>query len=224
MARILNSTEGRISGRIGDFVFYNRGNKSFVRRAGIRKIDMSPGGIARREKFAMCVKLAKCINRIPEVKALWDKLKVKSGTAFQVISKHNYHRTNGRDIFDVPEIIPDAVTFNKSSETASIISDTIRFKLNPDEISGISRKDLKENTIIAGVLLMLDHIYYSKEPYKFVNVKGSIVKSGKSYYAEINLYQSIVRCIKEHLTTRLYFGLVCGDKGVGNFMRIISNE
>ena len=222
MARILNSTEGRISGRIGDFVFYNRGNKSFVRRAGIRKIDMSPGGIARREKFAMCVKLAKCINRIPEVKALWDKLKVKSGTAFQVISKHNYHRTNGRDIFDVPEIVPDSVSFNKSSETASIISDTIRFKLNPDEISGISRKDLKENTIIAGVLFFLDNLSYSKEQYIFVSVKGSIVKSGKSCYAGINLPFYSSQYFKDYSTARLYFALVCGEKGVGNFMRLIS--
>ena len=222
MARILNSSVTGISGKVGNLVFFRRNGKSFVKRAGIRKIDMSPSGIARREKFAMCVKLAKCINRIPEVKALWDKHKAVGGSAYQVINKHNYHRTDGNDIFDVPEIVPDSVSFNKSSETVSVISDTIRFKLNLDEISGISRKDLKENTIIAGVLFFLDNLSYSKEQYIFVSVKGSIVKSGKSCYAGINLPFYSSQYFKDYSTARLYFALVCGEKGVGNFMRLIS--
>ncbi|MFA7361779.1 MAG: hypothetical protein WC139_12160 [Candidatus Kapaibacterium sp.] len=222
MARIINSSNSRISGKVGDLVFFNRGNKSFVRRAAKSHIDLSPKGIARREKFGMSIKLAKGIYSVPELKALWEKNKIGKGTAFNTIQKENYHLVNGRDFIDTPSIIPGLFTSNQTEKTVKIAGKAIRFKLSKDEVFGNYDYCIKDETIIAGVLFLNVCNNSCNEPYRFIGVKGSLEKKGNKDYAVINLNEAALNKMDAYDSFTIYFGLVCGDIGIGNFSRTIS--
>jgi len=222
MARIKYFSTGRISGKVGDLVYFNRGNKSFVRRAAISHIDMSPNGIARREKFAMSIKLAKGIYSVPELKELWEKNKSGKGTAFNTIQKENYHIVNGRDFIDTPSIIPGIFTSNQSAITVKIAGKEIRFKLSKDEAFENSDNCNKDEVIIAGVLFLNDCNNFCNEPYRFIGVKGRLEKKRNIDYAVINLNEAILSIMDAYDSYTIYFGLVCGDMCIGNFSRVIS--
>lgn len=221
MARITYSSKGRISGKVGDLVFFNRGNKSFVRRAAKSHIDLSPNGMARREKFGMSIKLAKGIYSVPELKELWEKNKIGKGTAFNTIQKENYHNVNGRDFIDTPSIIPGLFTSNQSAKTVKFSGNEIRFKLSEDETFEIFDNCIKDGAIIAGVLFLNDCNYSCNEPYRFIGVKGRLEKKRNQDYAVINA-DFILRKMEMYGSCVLYFGIVSGDVGFGNFSRVIT--
>ncbi len=222
MARITGFIEGSFSGKLGNLVCFKKNGKTFLRTVGIRKTKPSPNELSRREKFAMSTKLAKNINSVPELKLLWDAKKSTKGTAFNAIQKANYIRVDGKDVYKAAAIIPDAFSFSEPSETASIDGNLLRFKLNKDETSGIYTNKIRDKAVIAGIIFMKDALYSGYATFRFTGVKGTLEKKGKNDYAVINLYDSILRAMEAFDSFTLYFGLVCGDKGFGNFSRIIS--
>ncbi|MFA7361905.1 MAG: hypothetical protein WC139_12810 [Candidatus Kapaibacterium sp.] len=222
MARITGFLDGKISGKLGNFVYYGKNGKTFLRTIGIRKTDPSSSEIARRKKFAMSIKLAKSINSVPELKSLWDAYKSSKGSACNAIQKANYVRVNGDDIYIAAAIIPDALSFCEPAETVTISGNMLRFKLNNDETSGIYNNNLRDKAVIAGVIFMKDVIYSDIVPFRFTGVKGTLEKEGKNDYAVINIEDFTLRAMEAYDSFTLYFGLVCGDIGFGNFSRTIS--
>ncbi len=222
MARITGFIEGSFSGKLGNFVCFKKNGKTFLKTKGIRRTKPSPNEIARREKFAMSTKLAKSINSVPELKSLWSTFKSEKGSACNAIQKANYIKVNGTDIHGAAAIIPDALTFREPSETVTINGNMLRFKLNKDEMSGVYSNNLRDKAMIAGVIFMKDAVYSGIVPFWFTGVKGTLENKGKNDYAVINLYETILRIMDAYDSFTLYFGLVCDDKGFGNFSRIIS--
>lgn len=222
MARVTNFSGGTITGRFGDMVFYTLKGKSFVRSVGRRRSSPTDKEIGRRKKFAMSAKLSRCINGIPELKWLWNKHKDSSSSAFLAIQKRNYHRVDGSDIIQAPAIVPDSVLFSEPVETVRIESGILRFKLNPDEIFDIDANDLKDKTVIAGVIFTKYQLNVLPDDFLFHGVKGIVEKRGKSFYAVINIIPTVINTLNKYEEIRFYFGLVCGDTGIGNFSRMIA--
>lgn len=222
MARVTNILGSTISGRYGDMVFYNRKGKSFVRSVGRRRSSPSSKEIERREKFAMSSKMAKCIYGIPELKSLWNKFAGTNGTGFQAIQRINYQRVNVGDILRAPAIVPDSVLFSEPVERVRIEEGILRFKLNTDEIFGIDRNDLIDKTVIAGMIFTRYKLNVLLDDFRFHGVKGIVEKRGKCYCAVINIIPPVINALNEYEEARIYFSLVCGDTGIGNFSRILS--
>ncbi|MFA5011252.1 MAG: hypothetical protein WC644_04790 [Ignavibacteria bacterium] len=222
MARIKYFSTGRISGKVGTLVYFTKNGKSFVRSAGIRKDNPSYNDIVRRQKFGMSTKLAKCINSVPELKALWETHKSAIGSTFNAIQKANYEKVNGKDVLDTPAVIPGLYDSIQTDKAVKFKGQELRFALSEDETHDIYACSLRENAIIAGVLFLNYHDYNSNEPYRFIGLKGNIVKTKKGDTAVIKIGERISSIMKEYSVINFYFGIVSGDKGFGNYMRKIS--
>lgn len=220
MARLTDFIEGKISGKLGNFVYFGKNGNTFIRTVGKRKTNPTLREIKNRNKFAISIKLAKSINDVPELKKLWDANKFTKGSAYNAIQKANYVMVDGNDVINAA-IIPDALSFNEPSESVSIEGGMLRFKLNKDETSGVYTNNIRDEAVIAGVIFMKDVLMHQYDPCNFIGLKGSIIKKANKDYAVINFDERTLRTMDMYDSFTLFFGLICGDKGFGNFSRTV---
>ncbi len=227
MARINNFTPGTISGKLGDLVFFSKNGKTFVRSAGRRRTTPGPRELARREKFAMSIEIARSINKIPELKALWEINKSTKGSAFNAIQKDNYHRVTGRTLDRTPAIIPEAIfetEDGEKSERVMIEAGRMRFKLRVEEITDVILHGFEDTAIAAGVIFAQESLSAGVEPYKFLGLRGVLEKRGREYYVVMDIDGHTLRGLENYDKADLYFALVNGKKGCGNFRRAVKSS
>jgi len=91
MATINKSALGKVSGSLGDITFRQRNGKNIVSlRSGSFTPGKDPQSIARRNKFAHVVQVAKTIYSIPELQEIWNQETPADKMAMNVIFQKNY--------------------------------------------------------------------------------------------------------------------------------------
>jgi len=84
------SVVGQISGKLGNTVTRYRNGKYIVySKPDNYNISYSLQAVSGRTKFANTVKLAKLLNSVPAISAVWKSAKFEGTNAYQKIIKHN---------------------------------------------------------------------------------------------------------------------------------------
>lgn len=91
MAILTSSIKFGLSGRLGNLVARTiKGRIILSRRPAKYTVSNSAEAVKCRKKFAVTVKLTKCILSFPDLKLIWAKLACPNQTAYSTIFKNNY--------------------------------------------------------------------------------------------------------------------------------------
>ena len=163
MAHILNSTFGKISGKIGDCVIRNINGKSFASRRPLNyKAPNDPQSVARRNKFGITTKFSSCLTKNPFLKELWLNYNDDGkGTAFNKITKHLYRYIADGDIGHDPKIYPGFSGLPVFLKNVSFTNDSLSVEINSIP------EDEKQNyqCMQSGALLQMAAFIKSDDPY-----------------------------------------------------------
>ena len=108
MAELRKAVLGVVSGAIGDIVFRERDGLNYLATRPSSFIPgTDPASVARRGRFSMAAKTSVAINRIPELKALWDTVTPSGKSPFNFIFHSNYAFVSATDVTDLLKIVPD---------------------------------------------------------------------------------------------------------------------
>jgi len=108
MASFKEKFFGKLSGAFGDYIGVIKGDDNFVmRKASNRKIDTSPEGIERRNRFLACIKASKKINSISNLRYFWKEAAGPKQSAYNYCIKKNYPYITGSGTVDGFSIVPD---------------------------------------------------------------------------------------------------------------------
>lgn len=133
MARLKNFEIGKISGKVGNFVYKVRNGKQFVSLApSYYSVSDSPASKEKRDRFGACSKIASKLAKDDLLKSLWfgyDSYTKRN--AYQKISKfiYNYVNEEGR-LTNLMNITPEKGAF-PNVEEVSVSSDSIKVVVNP---------------------------------------------------------------------------------------------
>src|SRR5664280_2817389 len=91
MARLLTQVLGTMSGSVGDIVFRRRGGRSYVSAHPSGYTPRTDAAtVARKKQFKTAVEIAKNINSIALLKAVWPTDSSKLVSKFQKMVSVNY--------------------------------------------------------------------------------------------------------------------------------------
>jgi hypothetical protein len=108
MGRFKRQTFGQATGTVGQFVFRIKGDENIIARRPLKKVNPPPPPAdiaARREKFKLTGTVAKSLNAVEQLKAIWPatgKRMSKFNEMFQV----NYPNIGTVDNLGEPVIAP----------------------------------------------------------------------------------------------------------------------
>jgi hypothetical protein len=107
MARLIGGLYGKVSGKVGDVIYRNRGGNTIV--CALPRERMSPRTELELEQqsiFALTGKIARVINSEKMLKHFWKPDKQKSQSRYNVIFKNNYRMLDIKDLSGKIIIVP----------------------------------------------------------------------------------------------------------------------
>ena len=135
MAILKNNILGIVRGRTGDYIYRLRNGKVVKYRRPInQRVSRSEASETARTNFTKVVKLATCINSLPQLKKIWKSASVPGATHYQKMIRHNskYAMQVGisvRNIISPPGIPLVIEELSLSSSALSLIVVAKSFKL-----------------------------------------------------------------------------------------------
>ena len=127
MARLLTQVLGIMSGSVGDIVFRRRGGRSYVcaHPSGYTSRN-DAATVARKKQFKTAVEIAKNINDIPLLKAVWPSDPSKLVSKFQKMVSVNYKLVSGEDLTGQPTLTP-TLGFEMTTPLVAITANSVHF-------------------------------------------------------------------------------------------------
>ena len=127
MARLLTQILGVMSGSIGDIVFKRRGGRSYVSAHPSGYTSRTDAAtVARKKQFKTAVEIAKNINSIPLLKAVWPTDPSKLVSKFQKMVSVNYKLVSGEDLTGQPTLTP-TFGFEMTTPVVTLAADSVHF-------------------------------------------------------------------------------------------------
>lgn len=138
MAQINKTILGKVRGTIGDITFRLRDGKSILSaRPASFMPGRDPASIARRQKFALAVKLSQAINSVSELKPLWTSEAARGSSAFNRIMHTNYPMTSATGLSGLPRLTP-SLGFTVSNPVVTLGPTDIKVNTNAiGDLAGI---------------------------------------------------------------------------------------
>ena len=129
MAEVFKSVIGRLTGALGNMVFRNRGETTFI---SMRPKSFTSGNDQaakdRRARFGLTGMFATAVNQDANLKKIWDLSTPASMSAANGIFKLNYKHITPDDVSDLVKMTPGIsvrATDTSSSMTNLLVSATI---------------------------------------------------------------------------------------------------
>ena len=120
MAKLNKTILGKVSGALGDITFRQRNGKNFLStRPGSFVPGQDPASVARRQKFALSIQLAKAINSISELKSVWSSVATPGTSAYNQMMRANYPMISPTDISGLIKLVP-SLGFNVTNPTVTL--------------------------------------------------------------------------------------------------------
>lgn len=154
MARLLTQVLGVISGSVGDIVFRRRGGRSYVcaHPSGYTK-RTDAASVSRKKRFKTAVEIAKNINTIPMLKAVWPADPSKLVSKFQKMVSVNYKLVNGDDLTGQPTLTPD-FGFEMSTPLVAITQNAVTFTADALGVGIGIDTSIEKFYCVAGLIVM----------------------------------------------------------------------
>ena len=127
MARLLTQILGVMSGSVGDIVFRRRGGRSYVSAHPSGYTPRTDAAtVARKKQFKTAVEIAKNINDIPLLKAVWPVDSTKLVSKFQRMVSVNYKLVSGADLTGQPTLTPN-LGFEMTTPVVALTANSVHF-------------------------------------------------------------------------------------------------
>ena len=214
MAKIKNFWLQGASGRVGDIVYKTiNGNTYACSRPHFAKSN-DPATLRRREKFALTVKLAKCINSIPDLKYFWNKARNGKMSTHNLITKFNYDCVSHNEIIFVPKLTSDSFPFRNLSTKYEFSKSNLSIEYSPIEYPVI--KDTNKETYLKVVgIIHFSKPYDADEDYNsFLGISSACnsISGDNNISIDIPFDDHTMMYVDRYSECKLYFAFVSVDK------------
>lgn len=214
MATIKNFLLQGISGRVGDIVYRTRNGKTYASsRPHYTKSD-DPATLRRREKFALTVKLAKCINSIPELKYFWNKVKNSKMSTHNMITKCNYDCVSDNELVTVPKLTSDSFPLRVIGDKFSFSKNNISIVYSPTEYPVINDNNKETCLKVVGIIHVSQPHNADEQYNSFFAVSSACypISDDNNVSIDIPIDDRTMMYIDTYFECKLYFALVSVDK------------
>jgi hypothetical protein len=193
MADLRKKVLGTVSGAVGDILFRTKHGRNYV---GTRPLSFTPGtdekSIARRKRFGMATRLARPINSIYRLKALWKAAAPVPLHSYNMIVRANYSSVGSDSISNTVKLVPE-IGFSVQSNNLTLDENHLRVTL--DGLTSISGINPAVETFcqIVGIIHLSSPVDPAKEPHVFIPVVS--IEQALALNTEINddiIFQDVI--------------------------------
>jgi hypothetical protein len=201
---------GEIRGKIGNIIVRRIYGKSIISvNPHYRTKSNDPETLARRKKFRMSVKLANCINKIPELRFLWYKSAKRKMSAHNAAMKANYDKVSDECVVGIPLLFPDSYVMDYPGNIMYDENGVLRIEFNKNKYSFNLEK---ERFVKAVAVLSLSKPFKSyEESTLFFNTESEYYDLTKNNTIEINLCNIISQTMKEYNVKKFFFAFITAN-------------
>jgi len=209
-----NSLLGRLSGKIGDVVFYQRGGTTFVkRRPSKRSTPYTELEKKQHSKFGFACKLSSKIGSIGEIKHFWKPERQNGRSSCNKIFKENYRLINKDTLEANIKLTPD-YGFSQGEYAGKINKDGLQIEFapaeNPRENYGANLKFV----MAAGVIILKSPREKKRPAYEIISFRTE--KTASDLAMPIRFRISIegldLKFFKGYKERKAYFTIITLDK------------
>jgi hypothetical protein len=205
---------GKISGRVGDVVFVQRGNTTFVKkRPGKRSTPYSKKEIAHHRKFGFLCKLAGKICEIGELKYFWKPERWSGRSSSNRIAKENYRRISADTLEGIITLCPQ-FGFNVSGYKGKITKTGFEIYCEP-LLNGGGDYGAAAKYVMGGGVIVLKNPIKKKQPeYRIISFRSEkmIFNPGKEISIEIEIKGADASLFKSYADKKVYISVITLDK------------
>jgi hypothetical protein len=154
MARLLTQVLGTMSGSVGDIVFRRRGGRSYVSAHPSGYTPRTDAAtVARKKQFKTAVEIAKNINSIALLKAVWPTDSTKLVSKFQKMVSVNYKLVSGVDLTGQPTLTPN-LGFEMTTPVVALTANSVHFSAGQLGVDLGIETSIEKFFCIAGIIVM----------------------------------------------------------------------
>lgn len=183
MAQIINSTLGKVRGKIGEFVIRNMNGKTFISARPQRvRVSKDPAAVARRKRFAMAANISACLNRNELFKKVWrDSEYEKNKKAYNLMLKHFYPYVSEDDVMMDTRLTPGFGSGEISIRSLSVKEEMISAVINPIDLEKSFKSECKDAKFVQMVTVWkcADKYYRGDKPVRFVLLESELEEIDK---------------------------------------------
>lgn len=212
MARVVSGPFKGMRGKLGSIVLKRINGETYVCKRPNYKKTNDPSVLARRKRFGLNIKLAKCICNIPELKEFWRRGLNGKMSAHNAIVKANYTKVGNDGIIGVPMLTPDSIS-NLNSDIGFLHDEgSISIEFNPEKFGLMCEG---ENYVKAvGVVCLSGAIFYDSKECEIFSIDSDMddLKEGVEpvLLMQVDDYQNSL--MESYSKRKLYFGFVVMNK------------
>lgn len=183
MAQLLDSTFGKVRGKIGEFVIRNMNGKTFISARPQRvRVSKDPAAVARRKRFAMAANISACLNRNELFKKVWvDSEYKKDKKAYNLMLKHFYPYVSEDDIMKDVSLTPGFGNGEISIRSLSVKEEMVSVVINPIDLEKSFNRECKDAKFVQMVTVWkcTDKYYRGNKPVKFILFESELEEIDK---------------------------------------------
>lgn len=214
MATIKNFLLQGASGRVGDIVYKTMNGKTYACSRPHYTKSNDPAALRRRGKFALTVKLAKCINSIAELKYFWNKVKNSKMSTHNMITKCNYDCVSDNELVTVPKLTSDSFPLRALGDKFSFSKNNIIIEYSPIEYPVINDYNNEAFLKIVGIIHVSQPHNADEQYNSFFAVSSSCYSITDESNISINIPidDHTMMFIDSYFECKIYFAFVSVDK------------
>ncbi|MFA7360898.1 MAG: hypothetical protein WC139_07655 [Candidatus Kapaibacterium sp.] len=135
MGRLFKTVLGKASGKVGDFVFRIVDGKVIIAsHIGTNEISKSPECVNNRKRFAAVLNFASAVNKIPDLKIIWNKSRKSAKSGYNKIISVNTKLVEDYQISKQNIVTPDGFSLFNLDAVLTAQNAVVSFSLSDDSV------------------------------------------------------------------------------------------
>lgn len=173
MATLKKKFFGNLSGKFGDAVFRQVGDKNIIaqRPSGYKTPDTQEFK-DRTTKFGLSIQLAKSIYRLPALKVFWEREYPGAARIFNLIVRTNYPFISSDGISSSPHLLPAENGFNVNLNSNNITANSISLEVASLTDAAEINTDIEKKIRLILVMLLADPIDKRLPAFSFLKIQS----------------------------------------------------
>lgn len=173
MARLKKKFFGNLSGKFGDAVFRQVGDKNIIaqRPSGYKTPDTQEYK-DRTTKFGLSIQLAKSIYRIPALKVFWEREFQGAARLFNLIVRSNYPFISPDGVSSSPHLLPDANGFSINLNSLNVSTNSISLEVAALTNAAEINTDIEKKIRLISVMLLANPIDKRLPDFSFLKMQS----------------------------------------------------
>lgn len=174
MAKLKNPVLGNVSGTVGNIIFMEKGDSTFLYKKTDRTgLPATPAMALARQKFKLVSLITTGITKTNELKMLWPANRKLRITRFNNILQANYSRVSTFDDLDHPVLAPGS-GFQLQNIVITPTSTGLTFASDAPGIESGVNTNLEKMVVGAGIVFLHSPVRDSDPAFKVLRIKTGL--------------------------------------------------